>query len=81
MNQGKIRTVVHPTVGLPLLLGSVTVIALLVHASLLNNTTWFASYWQGAAAVAPTAEAPAVNPTRRLPSNHSAFRSSGASTM
>ncbi len=58
MNQGKIWTVVHPTVGLPLLLGSVTVIALLVHASLLNNTSWFAGYWEGAAATS-VAAAPA----------------------
>jgi len=47
MNQGKIWCVVHPTVGLPLLLGSVTVISLLVHASVLNNTTWMADFWQG----------------------------------
>ena len=58
MNQGKIWTVVHPTVGLPLLLGSVTVIALLVHASVLNNTTWMAGYWQGGAATT-VAAAPA----------------------
>ncbi len=58
MNQGKIWTVVHPTVGLPLLLGSVTLIALIVHASVLNNTTWFADYWQGAmTASAETADA------------------------
>ncbi len=60
MNQGKIWTVVHPTVGLPLLLGSVTVIALLVHASVLNNTTWMADYWQGAK---PRTVAAASSPT------------------
>jgi light-harvesting protein B-800-850 alpha chain len=58
MNQGRIWTVVHPTVGLPLLLGSVTVIALLVHLALLNNTSWFPKYWNGASAVA-AAPAPA----------------------
>jgi light-harvesting protein B-800-850 alpha chain len=47
MNQGKIWTVVNPSVGLPLMLGSVTVIAILVHLALLNNTTWFKAYWQG----------------------------------
>jgi light-harvesting protein B-800-850 alpha chain len=47
MNQGRIWTVVNPTVGLPLLLGSVTVIALGVHAAVLTNTTWFSGYWQG----------------------------------
>ncbi len=47
MNQARIWLVVKPTVGLPLLLGSVTVIALLVHYSVLSHTTWFAEYWQG----------------------------------
>ena len=47
MNQGKIWTVVSPSVGLPLLLGSVTVIALLVHLAILSNTTWYPAYWQG----------------------------------
>jgi len=47
MNQGKIWTVVSPSVGLPLLLGSVTVIALLVHLAILSHTTWFPAYWQG----------------------------------
>ena len=47
MNQGKIWTVVSPSIGLPLLLGSVTVIALLVHIAILSHTTWFPAYWQG----------------------------------
>ena len=38
---------VKPTVGLPLLLGSVTVIAILVHYAVLSNTTWFPAYWNG----------------------------------
>ena len=50
MNQGSIWTVVKPTVGLPLLLGSVAVIAILVHVALLSKTTWFAKYWNGKAA-------------------------------
>jgi light-harvesting protein B-800-850 alpha chain len=60
MNQGRIWTVVNPTVGLPLLLGSVTVIALLVHFAVLSNTTWFAAYWNGKAIA--TVEAPAAAP-------------------
>jgi light-harvesting protein B-800-850 alpha chain len=59
MNQGRIWTVVHPTVGLPLLLGSVTVIAILVHLALVSNTTWFEGYWNGKAPVAAAAPAPA----------------------
>ncbi len=50
MNQGKIWLVVKPTVGLPLFLGSVTLIALLVHFAVLSHTTWFSAYWNGAAA-------------------------------
>ena len=49
MNQARIWLVVKPTVGLPLFLGSVTIIALLVHAELLTHTTWFSSYWNGSA--------------------------------
>ena len=48
MNQGRIWCVVHPTVGLPLLLGSVAVTSLIVHASVMTHTTWMSSYWQGA---------------------------------
>ena len=64
MNQGRIWTVVNPTVGLPLFLGTVLVIALLVHYAVLEHTTWFSAYWQGgakthAAAVAAPAPAPA----------------------
>lgn len=64
MNQGRIWCVVHPTVGLPLLLGSVTTIALIVHASVLSNTTWMAKYWQGGseATVAQTAAPPGAAP-------------------
>jgi len=58
MNQGRIWTVVSPSVGLPLLLGSVTVIAILVHLALVTNTSWFPKYWNGASAVA-AAPAPA----------------------
>jgi light-harvesting protein B-800-850 alpha chain len=45
MNQGRIWCVVHPTVGLPLLLGAVATIALIVHFAILNHTTWFPEYW------------------------------------
>jgi light-harvesting protein B-800-850 alpha chain len=49
MNQARIWLVVKPTVGLPLFLGTVLVIALLVHFSILTHTTWFPAYWNGAA--------------------------------
>jgi light-harvesting protein B-800-850 alpha chain len=47
MNQGRIWCVVNPTVGLPLLLGAVTLIALVVHFAVLSNVTWFGQYWGG----------------------------------
>jgi light-harvesting protein B-800-850 alpha chain len=66
MNQGKIWLVVKPSAGLPLLLGSVTLIAILVHLAVLSHTSWFPGYWQGKAktaavtAVVPAAPAVAV---------------------
>lgn len=47
MNQGRVWCVVNPTVGLPLFLGSVALISLIVHYSILSNTTWFAAFFQG----------------------------------
>ncbi len=64
MNQGKIWLVVKPTVGLPLFLGGVTVIALSVHAAILTHTDWYPGYYNGgqkakaAAAAAMAAPAP-----------------------
>ncbi len=62
MNQGRIWTVVSPSVGLPLLLGSVALTAVVVHLAIVSHTTWFGGYWNGKAKVsalsAPTASAP-----------------------
>jgi light-harvesting protein B-800-850 alpha chain len=44
--------VVPPKVGLPLFLGTVTLIAILVHAALIGHTTWFGKYWEGGKKVA-----------------------------
>jgi len=57
MNQGRIWCVVNPTVGLPLFLGTVLVIALLVHYAVLSHTTWFSAYWRGGAKSHATAVA------------------------
>ena len=47
MNQGRIWTVVSPSVGLPLMLGAVAVTAVIVHLAILTHTTWFPGYWEG----------------------------------
>jgi light-harvesting protein B-800-850 alpha chain len=64
-NQARIWLVVPPSVGLPLFLGSVTVIALLVHATIVTHTTWFPAYWQGGktvkAEIAPAPNAAQVS--------------------
>jgi light-harvesting protein B-800-850 alpha chain len=54
MNQGRIWTVVKPTVGLPLLLGSVVVMVFLVHFAVLTHTTWVAKFMNGKAAAIET---------------------------
>ena len=48
--QAKIWLVVKPEVGLMWLLGSVALIAVLVHGALLVNTKWYPSYIEGAKA-------------------------------
>ena len=60
MNEGRIWLYVRPTVGIPLFFIAFVLAALSVHASILNNTTWFAAFFQGSAPVAHSAEAPAV---------------------
>ncbi len=58
--QAKIWLVVSPSVGLPLFLGAVAVTALLVHAAVLKNTTWFPAFIEGGKKSAVTHVAPAV---------------------
>jgi light-harvesting protein B-800-850 alpha chain len=52
MNEGRIWLYVKPTVGIPLFFIGFVLAALLVHAAILTNTTWFGAYWQGGAAKA-----------------------------
>jgi light-harvesting protein B-800-850 alpha chain len=59
MNEGRIWLYVSPSVGIPLFFIAIAAVALLVHASILMNTTWFGAFWQGGAAAAPVAEAAA----------------------
>ncbi len=60
MNEGRIWLYVSPTVGLSLFFIGVAALALIVHASILLNTSWFGNYWEGAAAAAPAAAAAAA---------------------
>mgnify|MGYP006271833149 CR=1 FL=1 len=63
MNQGRIWTVVKPTVGLPLFLGAVAVTSLIVHFAVLTHTTWFPAFMQGGqkkVAIETQTTAPAV---------------------
>jgi light-harvesting protein B-800-850 alpha chain len=65
MNEGRIWLYVKPTVGIPLFFIGFVLAALLVHAAILTNTTWFGAFWEGGAAkaaVAAPAAAPAVAP-------------------
>lgn len=59
MKEGRIWLYVSPNVGIPLFFIAFVTAALLVHASILINTTWFAGYWQGGAKVEAPAAAPA----------------------
>jgi light-harvesting protein B-800-850 alpha chain len=53
MNEGRIWLYVNPSVGLPLfVLVWVAGVAFSIHLAILTNTTWFAAFWQGGAAVA-----------------------------
>lgn len=56
--------VVPPAVGLPWLLGTVTLIAILVHAALIGHTKWYPKYWEGGARVAASVPAPAAPAVR-----------------
>ncbi len=57
--QHGIWLVVKPEVGLLWLLGSVALIAVLVHALLVGHTKWFPKYWEGGAKTAVTQPAAA----------------------
>ena len=60
MNQGRVWCVVNPTLGLPLLLGSVALTSLAVHTSVMTNTTWMSNYWQGSSSRPKVAEGAAA---------------------
>jgi light-harvesting protein B-800-850 alpha chain len=47
MNQGRLWTVVNPSIGLPIFLGAIAVTSLIVHFSILTHTTWYPGFLQG----------------------------------
>jgi light-harvesting protein B-800-850 alpha chain len=49
MNQGRLWTVVKPSVGLPLFLGAVAVTSVIIHLAILTSTTWLPAYYNGKA--------------------------------
>ena len=63
MNQGRIWCVVNPSVGLPLLLGSVAITSLIVHASVMTHVTWMGDYWSGSRRVRAVPAADIGSPT------------------
>jgi light-harvesting protein B-800-850 alpha chain len=63
MNQGRIWTVVSPTVGLPALLGGVAAMVFAVHFAVLQNTTWVSAFMNGKSVAA--APAPAAAPAKK----------------
>ena len=65
--QAKMWLVVNPSVGLPLFLGAVAVTALLVHAAILNNTTWFPAFMEGGKAKATVTQMAPAAPAVVLP--------------
>lgn len=61
MNQGRLWTVVNPTVGLPLFIGGVATISLLLHFAILSNAQWFPDFISGAGSMAQVDGAKATN--------------------
>ena len=59
MNEGRLFLYVSPNVVLPIMFLVLVFASLAIHFSVLNNTTWFADFWQGSAAVEMVAAEPA----------------------
>ena len=59
MNQGRLWTVVSPSVGLPMFLAAVAVTSLIIHLAILSHTTWLPGYYNGKAKAAASLVIPA----------------------
>lgn len=66
MNNARMWLAVKPSIGIPLLIGSVAVQALIVHFAILTHTTWFPAFLQGgkmpqrSGEVLPTRDGPPI---------------------
>ncbi len=47
MNQGRIWCVVKPTIGLPLFLGTVLLISVTIHKTVLGSADWLGAFFAG----------------------------------
>jgi light-harvesting protein B-800-850 alpha chain len=52
MNQGRLWTVVNPSIGLPLFLAAVAVTSVIIHLAILTHTTWLPAFYNGKAKAA-----------------------------
>jgi light-harvesting protein B-800-850 alpha chain len=59
MNQGRLWTVVSPSVGLPLFLAAVAITSLIIHLAILSHTTWLPGYYNGKAKTTASLMVPA----------------------
>lgn len=60
MKEGRIFLYVSPNVIIPIMFLVMVLTSLAVHYSVLTNTTWMSDFFQGAAAPAEAATAPAA---------------------
>jgi light-harvesting protein B-800-850 alpha chain len=60
MKEGRIFLYVSPNVIIPIMFLVLVLASLAVHYSVLTNTTWMSDFFQGAAAPAEAATAPAA---------------------
>jgi light-harvesting protein B-800-850 alpha chain len=68
MNQGKLWRVVNPSVGIPVYLGAVAVVALVLHGGLILKADWYGAYWNGKKAVVTATVAAPATTTAAAPS-------------
>jgi light-harvesting protein B-800-850 alpha chain len=66
MNQGRLWTVVSPTIGLPLFLGSVAVMSFTIHLAVLNHSSWYKEFFNGTGMIKSASAETVVAPNADL---------------